>query len=162
MIERVVSLEVQKAYEELRSILLENNCRIIMEEPLKSIIVEHGTPSSMSPRDTWKRVSFHLFPDPTGARIIGSSSIIFPIPVSIITQLIIVFLVFFTIGIITQPIIAFLNFFALEFFVTGIGAAAFVGLVATLIIYENYLRLHRRRNLFLEEVFRQLELKTRL
>ncbi|MGC8836615.1 MAG: hypothetical protein ACP5PL_06715 [Infirmifilum sp.] len=88
------------------------------------------------------------FPDPTGTRVIGSSSIIFPIPVSIITQLIIVFLVFFTIGIITQPIIAFLNFFALEFFVTGIGTAAFVGLVATLIIYENYFRLHRRRTCF--------------
>ncbi|NHV99891.1 MAG: hypothetical protein HA496_09695 [Thaumarchaeota archaeon] len=45
MIERAVSSEVQKTYEELRSILLENNCRIIVEEPLKSIIVEHGSPS---------------------------------------------------------------------------------------------------------------------
>jgi hypothetical protein len=45
LIERAVSSEVQKTYEELRSILLENNCRIIVEEPLKSIIVEHGSPS---------------------------------------------------------------------------------------------------------------------
>ena len=156
MIERVVSSEVQKTYEELRSILLENNCRIIMEEPLKSIIVEHGTPSSLSPRDTWKKVSFHLFPDPSGTRIIGSSSIIFPIPVSIITQLIIMLLVFFTISILTQPIIAFLNFSTIWFFTTGIGTASFVGLISTLVVYENYYRLYRRRNLFLEEVFRLL------
>jgi len=100
-----------------------------------------------------------LFPDPSGTRIIGFSSIIFPIPVSIITQLIIMLLVFFTISILTQSIIAFLNFSAIWFFTTGIGTVAFVGLIATLIIYENYYRLHRRRNLFLEEVFRLLTQK---
>ncbi len=144
LIEKTVALDVQKAYEELRSILLENNCRIIMEEPLKSIIVEHGYPSSMSPKDTWKKVSFYLFPDSTRTRIVGSLSIIFPIPISIITRLIIALLILFTIGV----------------FISEIGAAALVGLIATIIIYENYYRLHRKRNLFLEEVFRRLELKT--
>ncbi|NHV99892.1 MAG: hypothetical protein HA496_09700 [Thaumarchaeota archaeon] len=65
-------------------------------------------------------------------------------------------LVFFTISILTQPIIAFLNFSSIWFLTTGIGTASFVGLISTLVVYENYYRLHRRRNLFLEEVFRLL------
>jgi hypothetical protein len=48
MIEKVVSLENQKAYESLRSILLKNNCSIILEEPPKTIIAEHGYPFSLS------------------------------------------------------------------------------------------------------------------
>lgn len=104
---------------------------------MKSIAVEHGYPSSMSPKDTWKKISFYLFPNSTGTRIIGSSSIIFPIPISIITQL----------------IIALLSPFTISIFIHGIGAAALMGLIATIIIYENYYRLHRKRNLFLEEVF---------
>lgn len=164
MIERVVSLDIQKTYEELRSILLENNCRIITEEPLKSIIVEHGYPSSLSSRETWKRISFHLFPDSTGTRIIGSSSIIFPVPLSIINQLIITFLVLFTIGFFITGIGAIISnliwyILSHSVFITGIGAAALVGLIATLVIHENYYRLHRKRSLFLEEVFRRLELK---
>jgi hypothetical protein len=142
MIEKTVSLEIQKAYEELRKILLRNNCKIISEEPLKSITVEHGYPSSLSPQESWKRVSFYLFPDLAGTRILSSSSIIFPIPISIVTHLIVGFLILLTIGIFIP--------------VTGIVGAAFVGLIAILIFYENYYRLHRKKDLFSEEILRQL------
>ncbi|MBO3800657.1 MAG: hypothetical protein FGF52_06385 [Candidatus Brockarchaeota archaeon] len=140
MIEKTVALDIQKAYEDLRNILLKNNCRIIIEEPLKSIIVEHGYPSSLSPRETWKRVSFYLFPDEAGTRIMGSSQIIFPIPVAIINNLMVVFIILFIIG----------------FFVHGIMSAALFGLIAVSIVYEAYYRLYRKRYLFLEEVFKLL------
>ena len=40
LFERVVSLEAQKAYEELRAALLRNRCKIVAEEPLKGVTVE--------------------------------------------------------------------------------------------------------------------------
>ncbi|MEM3712926.1 MAG: hypothetical protein QXR97_05265, partial [Thermoproteota archaeon] len=49
--------------EELGNILIKNNCKIISEEPSKNIIVEHGYPSSLSPREAWKKMSFYLYPD---------------------------------------------------------------------------------------------------
>ncbi len=143
MIEKVISLEDQKAYEVLRSILVKNNCRIISEEPPKTIIAEHGYPSSLSPREAWKRLSFHLFPNKAGTRIIGSSQIIFPIPIEIINYLLVLFLILLIAGL----------------FLSGIGIIALVGVIAVSIIYEVYYRIYRKRHLFLEEVFKMLTKK---
>ncbi|MBO3839550.1 MAG: hypothetical protein QXU09_02205 [Thermoproteota archaeon] len=143
MIEKVIPLEAQEAYKELRNVLIKNNCRIISEEPLKSIVVEHGYPSSLSPRETWKKMSFYLYPNEGGTRIIGSSQIIFPIPITIINYLMVVFIIFF-VG---------------EFFIYGIRSAALIGLISVSIIYEAYYNLLRKRHLFLEEVFKLLAQK---
>ena len=50
LFERIVSLEVQKTYEYLRSILLKSNCKIIAEEPANSITVEHGSLWGTTPK----------------------------------------------------------------------------------------------------------------
>lgn len=74
----------------------------------------------------------------------GSSQIIFPIPIEIVNHLMVGFLILFLPG----------------FFIPGIGATAFIGLIAVSIIYEAYYRLYRKRNLFLEEVFKLLGQKS--
>jgi hypothetical protein len=75
LFERVVSLEVQKAYEELRNILLKNNCKIIAEEPSKSITVEHGSLWGVSSKGVKKKISFNLLPHNSGTRIVSISSL---------------------------------------------------------------------------------------
>ena len=40
---RVVSMDISKAYEELKKLLRENKCRIVEEEPPNKIVVEHGS-----------------------------------------------------------------------------------------------------------------------
>ncbi|MEM2585184.1 MAG: hypothetical protein QXP99_06670 [Thermoproteota archaeon] len=88
-------------------------------------------------------MSFYLYPNEGGTRIIGSSQIIFPIPITIINYLMVVFIIFF-VG---------------EFFIYGIRSAALIGLISVSIIYEAYYNLLRKRHLFLEEVFKLLAQK---
>lgn len=75
MFERVVSLDVHKAYEELKGYLLKNNCKIIGEEPSKSITVEQGSFWGFSPRGVKKRISFYLQPYDSKTRIVSISSL---------------------------------------------------------------------------------------
>jgi len=75
LFERVVSLEVQKAYERLRSILFRNNCKIIAEEPTNNITVEHGSLWRHTPKGAEKKIVFHLFPHNSGTRITGTTSL---------------------------------------------------------------------------------------
>ncbi len=142
MIERVISLEVQKAHEELRRTLLKNNCRVISEEPLKSIVVEHGYPSNLSARESWKRVSFYLFPEGPKTRIVSSTSLIFRMPVGILTYLMVCFSILFLIS----------------FLAPALGSAALVGLIVIIVIFEIYTHLHQRES-FSEEVLRILSQK---
>lgn len=75
MFERVVSLEIRKAYEELKNILFKNNCKIITEEPPKRIVVEHGSLWGSSPKGAKKRISFNLIPYDSKTRIVSVSSL---------------------------------------------------------------------------------------
>jgi hypothetical protein len=43
MVEGVVYFSAERAYEELKKILFANKCKIISEDPLRSITVEHGS-----------------------------------------------------------------------------------------------------------------------
>ena len=75
MIERIVNLTPEKAYEELKNLLLRNNCKIVAEEHSKSIKVEQGSMWGFSPKGAKKRISFHFLPKDSGTRIASVSSL---------------------------------------------------------------------------------------
>lgn len=75
LFERVVSLEVEKAYEELKNLLLNRKCKIVAEERSKSIRVEQGSLWGVSPKGVKKTISFHLHPKNSETRIAGVSSL---------------------------------------------------------------------------------------
>ena len=75
MFERIFSLEPDKTYEELKSILLRNRCKIIAEEQPKYISVKQGSLWGISPKDTKKVVNFHLSAQDSKTRIVSTASL---------------------------------------------------------------------------------------
>ena len=75
LLERIVSLEVEEAYSELKTILLEKGCKIVSEEPPKHISVKHGSLRGVSPKSAKKLVSYHISSHESGTRIVTYSSI---------------------------------------------------------------------------------------
>jgi len=75
LFERVTSLEIEKAYGELRNLLFRSNCKIVTEEHPKSITVEQGSLWGVSPKGVKKIVSFNLLPHDSGTRIVSTSSL---------------------------------------------------------------------------------------
>jgi hypothetical protein len=71
----VVSMDISKAYEELKRLLRENKCRIVEEEPPSKIIVEHGSAFGFSPTSIEKVVTFYLAPVDSKTRIIAETSL---------------------------------------------------------------------------------------
>lgn len=75
MVERTVSLEITKAYADLKALLLRKGCRIVAEEPPAFISVKQGSLWGISPRTAKKVVSCRLSPVNSGTRICCSSSL---------------------------------------------------------------------------------------
>jgi hypothetical protein len=75
LFEKTVSLEIEKAYAELKALLLERGCKIVAEEPPKYILVKQGSLWGISPRSAKKVVSCRLFPQGSGTRVACSSSL---------------------------------------------------------------------------------------
>lgn len=75
LVERIVSLEVEKAYAELKTLLLEKNCRIIAEEEPVLISVSQGSLWGISPATAKKTVNYRLASGDSGTRITCSSSL---------------------------------------------------------------------------------------
>ena len=73
--EQFVDIEIEKAYSNLRNILLERDCKIVSEEPPKHITVEHGSLRGVSPMSAKKVVSYHNCPYESGTRIAVYSSV---------------------------------------------------------------------------------------
>ena len=74
-IEKLVSLNVERSYEELRRILLANECKIVAEDPPRSITVEHGSFWALTPRDVRKRIRFILIPQDSKTKIAAITSL---------------------------------------------------------------------------------------
>jgi len=55
VVEKVTALNPERAYEELKKILIRENCRIILEEPPERIVVEHGRVFHVEKEKTLKR-----------------------------------------------------------------------------------------------------------
>jgi hypothetical protein len=75
LFEKVVGLEIEKAYAGLKDFLLKSNCKIISEEPPILISIKQGSIWGISPRSAKKIVSYRLFPLDSGTRIASSSSL---------------------------------------------------------------------------------------
>ena len=73
MIERVVGLAPEKAFEELRNLLLKSKCKITAEEQTKSITVEQGSLWGASPKGV--KIDFHFLPKNSGTRVVSTSSL---------------------------------------------------------------------------------------
>ena len=75
MFERNVGLETEKAYADLKALLLRKGCRIVAEEPPTFISVKQGSLWGISPRTAKKVVRYRLSPVDSGTRISCSSSL---------------------------------------------------------------------------------------
>ena len=73
MLKRTVSLETDKAYTNLKAVLLEKGCKIISEEPPKQILVKQGSLWGMSPRTAKKTIAVNLVPVDSGTQVTCSS-----------------------------------------------------------------------------------------
>jgi len=75
MVEGVVYFSAEWTYEELKKILLANKCKIISEDPPRSITVEHGSLWASRTRDVKKRVNFILIPMGSKTKIVAYTSL---------------------------------------------------------------------------------------
>ena len=75
LVERIVSLEIEKAYAELKAILLEKNCRIMEEEVPVRITVRQGSLWGISPVSARKNADYRLVSVEGGTRVTCSSSL---------------------------------------------------------------------------------------
>jgi len=75
LVERIVSLEVEKAYAELKALLLEKNCKIVAEEAPVLVSASQGSLWGISPVTAKKVVDYRLAPMDSGTRITCSSSL---------------------------------------------------------------------------------------
>jgi hypothetical protein len=75
LFERNVGLEIEKAYADLKALLLRKGCRIVVEEPPTFMSVKQGSLWGISPRTAKKVVRYRLSPVDSGTRISCSSSL---------------------------------------------------------------------------------------
>jgi hypothetical protein len=73
LLKRTVSLGIDKAYADLKAVLLEKGCKIISEEPPKQISVKQGSLWGMSPRTAKKTINANFAPVDSGTQITCSS-----------------------------------------------------------------------------------------
>jgi hypothetical protein len=73
LLKRTVSLEIDKAYADLKAVLLEKGCKIISEEPPKRILVKQGSLWGMSPRTAKKTIDVNFALVDSGTQITCSS-----------------------------------------------------------------------------------------
>jgi hypothetical protein len=75
LLERTVGLEIEKAFAELKALLLGKGCHVTAEEAPALIEVKQGSLWGISPRTAKKIVICHLAPADYGTRITCSSSL---------------------------------------------------------------------------------------
>jgi hypothetical protein len=75
LVERIVGLEIKKAYANLKAVLLEKNCTITAEEVPTFISVRQGSLWGISPATAKKNVNYHLDAGKSRTRITCSSSL---------------------------------------------------------------------------------------
>lgn len=69
MIERTVNVGIDKAYSDLKAVLLEKGCKIISEERQKQILVKQGSIWGMSPRTSKKIVEVNFAQVDSGTQV---------------------------------------------------------------------------------------------
>ncbi|MCC6057061.1 MAG: hypothetical protein LM583_10340, partial [Desulfurococcaceae archaeon] len=97
MIERLVSSNAERVYEELKRLLLANECKIVSEDPPRSITVEHGSIWAWSTRDIKKKVKFVLIPQDSKTKMVAFTSLA-PSYIAFITIFFTLLIIFLFIG----------------------------------------------------------------
>jgi hypothetical protein len=97
MIERLVSSNAERVYEELKRLLLANECKIVSEDPPRSITVEHESIWAWSTRDIKKKVKFVLIPQDSKTKIVAFTSLA-PSYIALITIFFTLLIIFLFIG----------------------------------------------------------------
>jgi hypothetical protein len=75
LFKRTVSVGIDKAYADLKAVLLEKGCKIISEEPPKQMLVKQGSLWGLSPRTAKKTIAVNFAPIDSGTQITCSSRI---------------------------------------------------------------------------------------
>ena len=73
LLERSVSLEIEKAYPDLKAILVGKDCRIISEKPPKLILAKQGSLWGLSPRSAKKTIDVTLLQVNSGTKVTCTS-----------------------------------------------------------------------------------------
>jgi hypothetical protein len=60
LFERIVSLDAEKAYSELKNQLFKENSKLLIDEPSKRIVVEQGSLMGITPKGVKKRIECHF------------------------------------------------------------------------------------------------------
>jgi hypothetical protein len=75
MFERTVDMPIERAFADLKAVLLKKRCKILVEEPPTYISVKQGSLWGISPGTAKKAVKYRLSPVNHGTRISYSSSL---------------------------------------------------------------------------------------
>jgi len=75
LLEGSVEFEIEAAYSKLRALLISKDCGVLSEEPPKHVLIKQGSLRGVSPRNAKKTVSYHIFPNKAGTRILAYSSV---------------------------------------------------------------------------------------
>jgi len=73
LLERTVSVGIDKAYADLKADLLEKGCRIISEDPPKQMLVKQGSLWGVSPRTAKKTIDVNFASVDSGTQVTCSS-----------------------------------------------------------------------------------------
>jgi len=170
MIEGLVPSNAERVYEELKRLLLANECKIVSEDPPRSITVEHGSIWAWSTRDIKKRVKFVLIPQDSKTKIVAFTSLAssyIALSIIVFTLLAIILLIealalinaeawlrswswlinLFFGSAITQSMQELLN---------TVKALLIVGLIGLVIVAVSEIYIYNRRETFAEEIIRAL------
>jgi hypothetical protein len=72
--ERIVSLDVEKAYSELKNQLFRQNSKLIVDEVPTHLVIEQGSLSGMTPKGIKKRVEYYFHSQGDHTRVVAKSS----------------------------------------------------------------------------------------
>jgi hypothetical protein len=72
--ERIVALDAEKAYSELKNQLFKQNSKLIVDEIPKHLVIEQGSLSGMTPKGIKKRVEYYFHPQGDHTRVVAKSS----------------------------------------------------------------------------------------
>jgi len=73
LLQRTVSLEIDKVYAGLKTNLTESGCKVITETPPKQILIKQGSLWGVSPRSAKKTTEFNLVSVDSGTLVAGYS-----------------------------------------------------------------------------------------
>ncbi len=73
LLKQTVSLGIDKAYADLKAVLLEKGCTIISEEPPKQMLVKQGSLWGISPRTAKKTIAINFASVDSGTQVTCSS-----------------------------------------------------------------------------------------